>query len=71
MLGFVLVASSVIELVMVYRLPDLERERNEMRFDTRRYLSGRLLADSLKPVWRSVPIRLSIIGLALSGRSGR
>ena len=63
-LGFVLVASSVVELVMVYRLPDLERERDEMRFDTRRYLSGHLLADSLKPVWRSVPIRLSIIGLA-------
>ncbi len=66
--GFMLVACSVVELLMVYRLPnpELSAESSDqaVQFDVKRYLSGGLLKANLHPVWQKEAIRLSIIGLA-------
>ncbi len=62
--GFILIANSVFELVMVYRLPNPETASRDIRFDSKRYLRGGLIKSNLQPVWQKESIRLSIIGLA-------
>ncbi|MEM7207832.1 MAG: MFS transporter [Pseudomonadota bacterium] len=63
--GFVLVACSLLEVWMIYRLPNPETPDATLTFDTREYLSGRLLKANVAPIWRREVIRLSIIGLAV------
>jgi acyl-[acyl-carrier-protein]-phospholipid O-acyltransferase/long-chain-fatty-acid--[acyl-carrier-protein] ligase len=67
-IGFMLVATAVFELVMMYRIP-LENEFSEpsnadAKFEWSRFFSGRLFARDLEPFTRSRTIRLSVIGLS-------
>lgn len=64
-LGWVLVACSIVELVMTYRLPRLEDGTPGMRFAPRDYLRGRALRANLQPLRERPVIRLSIIGLSV------
>ena len=63
--GFILVANSIFELWMIYRLPNPETESTQVQFDHKRYLRGQLLKDNLRPIWQRDVIRLSIIGLSV------
>ncbi len=64
-LGWLLVANSLIELVMAYRLPKLEQGSPDKKFDWQAYRSGQMTRDSLRPLKDRKIIRLSIIGLAM------
>jgi len=63
--GFILIASSVLELVMMYRLPQLEPIQADQRFDFKALRSGSMTAANLKPVLANKVTFLSIIGLAV------
>jgi len=63
--GWMLVAMSLIELWLAYRLPDMHRPDGEMRFDWAAYGSGRYLRYNLGEAWRSEVIWLSIVGLSV------
>lgn len=62
--GFLLIANAVIELIMMYRLPQLPANGPSTSFSWPRYLTGRLYKDDIKPLARSRAIRLAVIGLA-------
>ncbi|MFO6423501.1 acyl-[ACP]--phospholipid O-acyltransferase [Motilimonas sp. KMU-193] len=64
-LGWILIANSLIELVMVYRLPQLEKDESKRNFDWAAYRKGKLMKESLEPLKSREVIRLSIIGLAM------
>ena len=63
-IGFILIATSLMEVVMVYRLPDTQVKATEAEFKTGEYLAGRLMQGTLSGIWKRAPIRLAIIGLA-------
>ncbi len=63
--GFILIAVSVFELIMMYRLPQFETQSAEAHFDTAAYLSGRMAWRNLQPVLARRVILQSIIGLAM------
>ncbi|MEX1032754.1 MAG: acyl-[ACP]--phospholipid O-acyltransferase [Cellvibrionaceae bacterium] len=63
--GWLLVINSVIELIMVYRLPDLEAVNKQDRFDVKAYVTGKLARQNLQPLATREVIRLSIVGLAM------
>lgn len=64
-LGWLLVINSAIELVMTYRLPQIEAGDPQLRFVVSDYLRGRALRDNLRPLKNNTVIRLSVIGLAV------
>ncbi len=64
-LGGLLVANSVFELAMTYRLPQLEDGDRNLRFVFSDYLRGRALRDNLKPLHTNTVIGLSIFGLSI------
>jgi len=63
--GWVLVAVSLVELALAYRLPERRAPDTAMRFDWKAYRGGRYLRDNLAEAWRNPVIRLSIVGLAV------
>ena len=64
-LGFILIVSSVFELIMMYRIPPLETTNEDHQFDWEAYRRGRMTLDNLKPVFNNQSILLSIIGLTV------
>lgn len=64
-LGWLLVINSAIELVLTYRMPQLEDGDRELRFSPSDYLRGRALRENLQPLKNRAVIRLSIFGLAV------
>ncbi len=63
-IGFMLIIGSIAELIMMYRLPQVDQGSDE-RFDIKAYAQGKLLKTNLRPVLSRDVIRLSIIGLAM------
>ena len=63
-IGWLLVINSVIELVMMYRLPMQPATGVTHGFETKKYLTGRLFGQDLQPLITSKVVRLSVIGLA-------
>ncbi|SDY26638.1 acyl-[acyl-carrier-protein]-phospholipid O-acyltransferase / long-chain-fatty-acid--[acyl-carrier-protein] ligase [Allochromatium warmingii] len=63
-LGWVLVAASVIELILAYRLP-LTHHNIALRFDWSRYARAQYLRDNLRVAWDNSIIWLSIVGLSI------
>jgi acyl-[acyl-carrier-protein]-phospholipid O-acyltransferase/long-chain-fatty-acid--[acyl-carrier-protein] ligase len=64
-LGWALVAFSVIELGLAYRLPQTQDKDETMRFDWQEYRSGRYLKNNMQVVLNREVIFLSIVGLAI------
>ncbi|TCI03656.1 acyl-[ACP]--phospholipid O-acyltransferase [Corallincola luteus] len=64
-LGWSLVALSVIELLMAYRLPQTQPVDSKMSFDIKAYRRGTYLKENLTTVSRNSVIWLSIIGLTV------
>lgn len=64
-IGWVLLGSAILELVLMYRLPRLPAAMpSAPRLDVSRWLTGRLFADDLAPLRQNRIIRLSVVGLA-------
>ena len=63
--GWLLVINSVIELVMMYRLPAVGVTNPKAHFDKKAFFTGRLFWQDLKPLGHSRAIGLSVIGLAM------
>ena len=64
-IGFILIGSSVLELIMMYRVPQLETQNDAHHFDWKAYRKGKMALDNLKPVFNNRIILLSIIGLTV------
>ncbi len=63
--GLLLIINAVLELVMVYRLPQTDTPQTDEDFNVSKYLAGGLIKNNLKPVLERDVIRLPIIGLAM------
>jgi acyl-[acyl-carrier-protein]-phospholipid O-acyltransferase/long-chain-fatty-acid--[acyl-carrier-protein] ligase len=64
-LGWLLVLSSVVELVLLYRLPASDAPASHTPFSVDRYVRGQAAVANLKIAARNPVVRLSIIGLAV------
>lgn len=64
-LGWLLVANSLMELALAYRLPALEVGSPGLRLAADDYFRGRTLRTSLAPLRRRAAIRVPVIGLAM------
>ena len=64
-LAWLLVINSLIELVMAYRLPTLEKNISIPKFEWPVYRRGGYMKESLSPFLQRKVIRLSIIGLTM------
>jgi acyl-[acyl-carrier-protein]-phospholipid O-acyltransferase/long-chain-fatty-acid--[acyl-carrier-protein] ligase len=64
-LGWFLVAFSLLELALAYRIPGLRPTADALVFDWRRYRRGRYLAENLAEAYRNRVIWLSIVGLSV------
>lgn len=64
-IGWFLVAGSVIELILAYRLPLSRPVAGALNFEWRPYLQGTYLRDNLRLIWRNDVIWLSIVGLSI------
>jgi len=64
-IGWLLVINSLFELILTYRLPQLEAMDTQAKFNWNDYVKGRLASKNLKSVINRDVIRLSIIGLAV------
>ncbi|MCR6653323.1 MAG: acyl-[ACP]--phospholipid O-acyltransferase [Cellvibrionaceae bacterium] len=63
-IGFLLILNSLVEVVMMYRLPEQLPTGVTEQFSWSRYLTGRTFKEDIRPLSRSRVIRLSVIGLA-------
>jgi acyl-[acyl-carrier-protein]-phospholipid O-acyltransferase/long-chain-fatty-acid--[acyl-carrier-protein] ligase len=63
--GWLLVISSVIELVLMYRLPAQGETNPKAQFNKSAFFSGRLFWEDLRPLSHSRAIALSVVGLAM------
>lgn len=63
--GWLLVLHSIIELVAMYRLPNVGRPDPQAKFETQAFMSGRLFAKDLQPLRHNRAIILSVLGLAM------
>ena len=66
--GWILLATSIVELVMMYRLPDDPQDATAQasipKFPWKHMATGKLFYDDLAPLRNSRPILLSVIGLS-------
>ncbi|HEY7774546.1 MAG TPA: MFS transporter [Marinagarivorans sp.] len=63
--GWLLVINSIIELVMMYRLPAVGETSPNANFDKKAFFTGRLFWQDLQPLRQSRAIGLSVVGLAM------
>lgn len=63
--GWFLVAGSIVELILAYRLPLLRPVAAVLQFEWRPYLRGDYLRSNLSLIWRHDVIWLSIVGLSI------
>ncbi|TDJ63989.1 MAG: acyl-[ACP]--phospholipid O-acyltransferase [Proteobacteria bacterium] len=64
-IGWFLVAGSVLELLLAYRVPRSKAAAGALSFEWRPYISGKYLKHNLNLIWRHDVIWLSIIGLSI------
>ena len=63
--GWALIAASLVELILCYRLPALDSEYKEKTFQARDYFSGQLTRNSLSVIAGHQNLRLAILGLSM------
>lgn len=64
-IGWLLVINSIIELVMMYRLPDVGEVNTKATFNKKAFFTGKLFIEDLKPLGHARAIWLSVLGLAM------
>ena len=62
--GWLLVLNSLVEVVMMYRLPAQAATGVGENFNVKKYMSGQLFKEDLQPLVKRKVIRLCVIGLA-------
>ncbi len=63
--GLILVVNSVIELIMMYYLPQQEEIDHSQKFEMKDYVTGKSAIANLKPLLHRHAIRQAMIGLAV------
>lgn len=63
-IGFLLILNALVEVVMMYRLPEQLPTGVTEQFSWSRYVTGRTFKEDIRPLTQSRVIRLSVIGLA-------
>ena len=63
--GWFLIAGSLVELLLAYRLPNVHEPDENLRFDWVKYRTGQYLSGNLRAVISREVIFLSIIGVAI------
>jgi len=63
--GWAILAGFVLEWILALRIPRIGKTDSVMRFDFKRYATGRYLASNIADAWNNVVIRQSIIGLSV------
>ncbi len=64
-IGWLLIVTSIIELLLTYRLPQISKAKEKMSFRKSDYLKGKIQARSLRLITRHPYIWLSTLGLAV------
>ena len=64
-IGWLLVLSSVIELIGTFRLPHRDAAAADIQFKAKQYFQGKYLSRNVRAVYRDPVIWLSIIGLSV------
>ncbi|RTE66287.1 MFS transporter [Amphritea opalescens] len=64
-LGWFLVAGSLLELVMAYRLPTTRETDQQLHYDWKAYRTGKTLSRNVSAIYHNRTIWLSIIGVSL------
>ena len=64
-LGWILVAGSVVELVLAWRLPATRQTDTQVNFDWSAYSKGQTLRNNLQLIYRNKTIWLSIVGIGV------
>lgn len=64
-IGFLLMASALVELILTYRLPPPNIADTSAQFSTTEYFKGKLFKEDLKPLTENRIIGLSVLGLAI------
>ncbi len=64
-LGLLLVGNALCELVMMYKLPELDEPKTEKQFELGAFLTGKTIKKDLMPVISNQAIWLSVIGLSV------
>lgn len=64
-IGIILVANALLEVYMVYRLPQVDQGHIEESFNFKRGFSGDLIRNTLRPVFSREAVWLSMLGLAM------
>ncbi len=63
--GMVLMLNSLVQLVMMYRVPQKDTPNANIHFDLAGYFKGGLVRQNLRPLLQRDVMRLAIIGLAM------
>lgn len=64
-LGWVLIAGSILEVIMAYKLPTLHKTNKELKLNKGEYLKGKLLKKNISAIYNNQIIWLSIIGITI------
>jgi acyl-[acyl-carrier-protein]-phospholipid O-acyltransferase/long-chain-fatty-acid--[acyl-carrier-protein] ligase len=64
-IGWLLVANSLVELILAYKLPRFESSKNNEHSSIAQYLSGQSAVKNIQPLLKNNIIKLSSIGLAI------
>jgi acyl-[acyl-carrier-protein]-phospholipid O-acyltransferase/long-chain-fatty-acid--[acyl-carrier-protein] ligase len=64
-IGWLLVANSLIELTLAYKIPHVEPIDNGERFSINQFFTGRSAINNIQPLLKNNVIKLSAIGLAI------
>ncbi|MGH1486409.1 MAG: acyl-[ACP]--phospholipid O-acyltransferase [Cellvibrionaceae bacterium] len=69
--GFILIVNSLVELVMMYQLPQQEKTDHSKQFVAKDYLTGKSAAENIKILLTRPAIRQAMIGLAIFWSAGQ
>jgi acyl-[acyl-carrier-protein]-phospholipid O-acyltransferase/long-chain-fatty-acid--[acyl-carrier-protein] ligase len=70
-IGFILIVNSLVELVMMYQLPQQEETDHSRKFIAKDYLTGKAAAENIKVLLTRPAIRQAMIGLAIFWSAGQ
>ena len=70
-IGWLLIINSLFELMMAYRLPQLDHHPSTEPFSYRDFFTGRDMIKNIQPIIGNPVIRLSVIGLAVFWSAGQ
>ena len=64
-IGLIFIIISIIELALLYRIPEVDEGDSNKTFNTKDYLTGKSIKENIQPIIHNRAIKLSIIGLSM------